>query len=432
MKNFVVETSYPVTFRKKDAKELGENLKNLHCVVLIGMKRVGINNFLRFFLYHEDISKIYIDDGKKHLFIPVDFHDLVELEIFPFWTLTLKRIVDAVETSNLDLKIKKEIEDIFLHTIQFQDIFLTIDGIRRCLVKIVEAGFLPTLFFDRFDRIKDVVTPQFYGNLQGLKDATNHKLTYVFTSFKKLDDLAPLVFTKTSLSVFARNMFIKPAENNDMRTIFKVFKKKYDFELSLKDEKLLFTLVDGYVQYLHLALILLNEKKKALKNGKLDLFKELTVDERINLQSEELWENLAKDEKDVLLKVVNAEKITKQEKKNAKYLWDMGFVEEGRKNIVFSPLFEYYLKQKEKEIAVENLEFTKKENLLFIFLKEKVNEICEREEIVSAVWPEVEAMGVSDWAIDRLVARVRNKLKVQKGGLEVQTVKTRGFKLLST
>ena len=100
---------------------------------------------------------------------------------------------------------------------------------------------------------------------------------------------------------------------------------------------------------------------------------------------------------------------------------------------VFSPLFEHYIKQVEKR-ALNNsdgtIEFTKKENLLFNFLKDSINLVCEREQIVEKVWPEVEALGVSDWAIDRLIARVRNKLKLQKSQFEVQTVRTRGYKLV--
>ena len=53
----------------------------------------------------------------------------------------------------------------------------------------------------------------------------------------------------------------------------------------------------------------------------------------------------------------------------------------------------------------------------------------EREEIIQAVWPEVEEVGVSDWAIDRLVARLRAKLKSQNAKVEIQTVKTRGYKM---
>ena len=66
-----------------------------------------------------------------------------------------------------------------------------------------------------------------------------------------------------------------------------------------------------------------------------------------------------------------------------------------------------------------------------MFLKLHKDNICEREKIIEAVWPEVEAFGVSDWAIDRLAARVRQKMKLQKNSFEIQTVKTRGYKLIT-
>jgi DNA-binding winged helix-turn-helix (wHTH) protein len=59
-----------------------------------------------------------------------------------------------------------------------------------------------------------------------------------------------------------------------------------------------------------------------------------------------------------------------------------------------------------------------------------MNDVCERERIIERVWPEAETFGVSDWAIDRLVARLRNKLKSQNAKEEIITVKTRGYKLI--
>ncbi|RJQ38446.1 helix-turn-helix domain-containing protein [Candidatus Microgenomates bacterium] len=422
MKDLIVESKFPIEFRKEDAQELGKLLREQHNVVLIGMKRVGINNFLRFFLNHDGIVDTYISDDKKHLFIPVDLNDLVELEIFPFWTLTLKRIIDAAEKSSMDEKVKKDLEALFLHSIQSQDLFLTIDSVRKSLVKIVENNILPTLFFLRFDRIKDVVTPGYFANLQGLRDATHRKLTCVFTSFRELDVLSSSVFNKTSMPVFARNIYIKPAKKEDAKIVFETYKSRYKINFSPEKEKDFFELVDGYVQYLHLSLIIITEK-----NITENLFEELIKDERIALQSEELWENLTKEEQNVLLKTVHEEGLMPEEFKKAKYLWDTGIIKENK---IFSPLFEYYLKQKEKAVPSENFEFTKKEKILFNFLQKNINQICEREEIVNNIWPEVEAMGVSDWAIDRLVARVRSKLKSQKSNFEIQTVKTRGFKLI--
>lgn len=432
MKHTVIEANYPITFRQKDAEKLGQQLKNRHSVVLIGMKRVGISNFLRFFHNHKDIVKTYIRDGNNHLFVPVDLNDLVERELFPFWALTLKRIVDTVERSVLANEVKKNIEALFLDSIQSKDLFLLIDNVRRSLIKIVEHNMLPTIFLLRFDRMKDVATPEFFANLQGLKDATHHKLSYVFTSFRSLDSLSPSVFTKSSLSMFSHDMYMKPATREDTKIVYATYKKRYKLQLTRSAEEGLFTIVDGYIQYLQLALIALHEKHAAVKT-KDELYSYLLGDERTSLQSEELWESLNPEEQEILLKVIHGQKIHDGENERGRYLIDTGLLIEGNGKQIFSPLFLSYVdkKKEDREDPTSSVEFSKKEYALFTFLKEHEDEVCERERIIEAVWPQEQTLGVSDWAIDRLVARVRNKLKLQKAHYEIQTVKTRGYKLIA-
>ncbi len=428
----IIETQYPLHFRKEETAILGQLLKSRQSVVLIGMKRVGISNFLRFFLYNQGIPKKYITDGKRHLFIPIDLNDLIEREIFPFWTLTLKRIVDASLDSQLSGKVKQKIESLFVDSIQAHDLFLTIDNVRRSLVIIGENGMLPTLFFLRFDRMKDAVTPELFANLQGLRDATHHKLAYVFTSFRSLNILAPSVFTKASLSVFLQDVYIKPAQHSDIKTIYSTYKQNYKLSLLPKVEQGLLDVVDGYVQYLQLSLILLHERKSQIKS-KSELFDYLLSDERIALQSEELWENLTEDEKHVLQKISFGKSVLSIEKEKAIYLFDTGYItEKNNMRTVFSPLFDHYIREKNKRNSLGSplIDFTKKEHLLFNMLREHLDGICEREDIIVAVWPEVEAFGVSDWAIDRLIARIRKKMKLQKSPYMIQTVKTRGYRLV--
>ena len=141
MSSLIAEEQYPISFREADAKELGNRLKHRQSVNLIGLKRIGISNFLRFFLYHKDSIRTFVGDNREHLLIPIDLHDLIELEIYPFWTLTLKRIVDAVEKSKLPLETKKKIGSLFLNSIQSQDLFLLIDNVRQALMLIVSVGF---------------------------------------------------------------------------------------------------------------------------------------------------------------------------------------------------------------------------------------------------------------------------------------------------
>ncbi|MBI2034503.1 MAG: helix-turn-helix domain-containing protein, partial [Candidatus Levybacteria bacterium] len=121
--------------------------------------------------------------------------------------------------------------------------------------------------------------------------------------------------------------------------------------------------------------------------------------------------------------------LTNEEKKKACYLWDTGMVVQT----VFSPLLQHYLQHVSTQAEGENknIYFSKKENTLFTLLQQNIDHICEREKIVEFVWPEYRELGVSDWAIDRLVARVRAKLKHQKSPHEIITIRTRGYKLVA-
>jgi hypothetical protein len=431
MENHIPEASYPVSFRQEDAKKLGKYLEQRRSVNLIGMRRVGISNFLRFFLYNKDIVPTYISREQNHLFIPVDLNDLVEREIYPFWTLTLKRVVDAAETTDLPKETKEKINALFLTSIQSQDLFLVIDTIRKALLLIVENNIYPTLFFLRFDRLQDAFNPSFFDNLEGLYDAAHERLSYVFTSYRSLDSIFPTA--KTSLSVFAQQLYMSPATEKEMEIVYQTYKDRYSLDLSPEMEKALFSLVAGNIQYLHLALIILNEKKKAAVGDAEGQTKEklqelLLKDERIILESEELWESLTKEEKNVLLAVVKNQLVDKNAESSAAYLWDTGFVRNGK---IFSPLLENYLLHKEPERTQKDtvVHLTRKEHMLFTLLEAHLGDICERDAIIENVWPEYKEFGVSDWAIDRLVARVRVKLREQKSPYEIVTVRTRGYKL---
>lgn len=426
----ILEASYPISFQKKEAERLGEYLRQRQCVNLIGMKRVGISNFLRFFLNHKNIIPTYISSSEKHLFIPVDLNDLVEQEIYPFWTLTLKRIVDVSDQSELPVEVKTKINDLFVRSIQFQDLFLVIDSIRHALALIGENGMYPTIFFLRFDRLRDKFNPSFFDNLQGLRDATSGDLAYVFTSYRSLSSIFP--GARTNLSVFSQTMYAKPANEADMKIVYEAYRQRYKITLKSEAEKAFFQVIGGYMQYLQLGLIHLNELKKTDLSSQDAMLETLLSDERIMLQSEELWESLSADEQMTLVRIVKGETIDAENFEKGKYLWDTGFLQGKNDDLeIFSPLFKAYISLLEHDESKKkkSTHLTRKEHLLFTLLKDQLGEIVERESIVEVVWPESQEFGVSDWAIDRLVARVRLKLREQDDPYEIQTIRTRGYKL---
>ncbi len=186
-----LEESYPITFRKSDATALARHINQRNSVSLIGMKRVGINNFLRFFLYHQDIFKTYFNGEKHHIFVRIDLNDLVERSLYPFWTLVLKRIIDAVAISSVSADVKKQCIKAFSDSIQLKDLFFTVDSVQKVLSLLVQHELLPTIFFLRFDRLKETMSPEFFNNLQGIIESTKHKTAFILTSFRPLPELAP-------------------------------------------------------------------------------------------------------------------------------------------------------------------------------------------------------------------------------------------------
>ena len=428
------EEQYPLTFREEDTKMLSNALKNRNSVELIGMKRVGISNFLRYFIYRADVVPTFISNTDKHLFIPVDLNDLIEIDMLAFWSLTLKRIVDIINR-NPDLEpFRDQVNETFVRSIQLRDLFYTVDAVRESLQLISSHTFYPTLFFIRFDRLLDAATPELLQNLKGIIDATGQKLAYVFTSHREVHDLKPSAFPKTGTAAFYQQMYLKPAKKEDIKIIFETYVKKYGLEVPEKVQEEILEASGGHVQYVQLALLILKERieKNHLTPDALEKFVSTIADEeRMTLQSEELFAELSEDERKPVLEAVDqCFKYSDEVKNRLPYLWNTGYI--NHKDCVFSSFFHHYIRQKDQYTtkATENNTFTRKEQLLFEILEQNKGQICEREDIVSYVWPECNEIGVSDWAVDRLVARLRSKLKQQGSENKIKTVKTRGFMLV--
>lgn len=429
MEEHILESMYPLYFRKNDAAILGKEIQAGHSTIIIGMKRVGISNFLKFFIYHKQINSTYLSQGGNHLFIPVNLNDLVEREVFPFWILFFKRILDAITPLNIKPEIKQEIENLFLQSIQLNDQFLLIENIRESLAKIIAQKVIPTVFLIRFDRMQKTANDNLFNNLRGLQDFLHNQVSFILTCYRPLTDLLPDL-DKTSFNGFTKTIYFLPSTPADQKILLETSALRYGLTLSEKEKNELLELSGGHVRLLQLMLILRHEKPILKKTSLLEHFFQ---DERILLQAEELWESLTPKEQ-LVLKNITANKPNLSEIETNKYLSETGFIiKHQNKYQIFSSLFKYYIQKKTSPItSVDTIvEFTKKELALFKFLQQYLNQVCERDRIITAVWTdEEEALEVSDWAIDRLVARVRAKLKTQKSNQEILTIRTRGYKLI--
>jgi hypothetical protein len=71
-----------------------------------------------------------------------------------------------------------------------------------------------------------------------------------------------------------------------------------------------------------------------------------------------------------------------------------------------------------------------KEFSLLVYLHERAGEVCSKDEIGTAVWPEYQE-GVYDYQVENLVRRLRSKLEADPGDPQLLlTIRGRGYKLV--
>ena len=399
--NVANEVFYPINFRQAEYDTLADLIQSRQSVTLVGIKRVGISNFLRYFLYNKK-SEIRFKE-KKHLFVPVDLDDLVYIEQSAFWKLTLKRIADAVEEQG-DGELTSFANHKFLESLEIGDQMVTIDNIKRILDKLLSKEIHVTFFFIRFDTLADILTDELLANLKRVREVTNYKTCFVFTSLRVLPSIT-----------FTKRVYLKPASTNDSRVVLDSLLSQYGINLTENLKAQIIKLAGGHIQYLNLMALSLKNNGMPLKNPK-ELLEFFRADEELRLLSEEIFTSLSKEEQNYLLE---------PKSEPPQYLNKSGLINGGK---FFNDLFHYHIKLNHKNGRSEP-DFTKKEKVFFDLLKENLEEIVERFEIVETVWPDQVATGVTDWAIDRLASRLRQKLLAKNSKYKIDTVITRGYKL---
>ncbi len=251
--------------------------------------------------------------------------------------------------------------------------------------------------------------------------------------FFKKNITAPSYVKKLShFSSLYHNIFIKrPYTTEEVRSFIQELAKEYNFSLDKALQELIITQCGDRLWLVREAL-----RHLAKTNDRSTLFTHDGMILRLNTIMTELeeWEH------DVLRKLVREEMhFTPEEKQTITYLVNTGFlVPHGDSFTIRVALLRDYVKTyyadattinvtNKKDIVINNTIVTStfspsERRMLRHFLQNK-GKIVTRDEIAQAVWKEESQEKYSDWAIDQLVRRVRQKL--MKLGLPEDTIATK-------
>jgi hypothetical protein len=249
-----------------------------------------------------------------------------------------------------------------------------------------------TLAFDRFDAVAG--DSSIFSQLRALRDAHKYRLTYLIAARRPLDprnELAELFFGNT--------LWLGPLSEGDARWTVSRYTTRKRLSWDEKAVRKLIELTRGYPSFLRAAC-------EAHAAGCALTVEALAVHPAVHARLAEFWADAPTDE-ELRLCGLNGLALLLAAKPGLK---------------IEAPPF-------------DTSTLTAKENSLLQFFLQHPNIVCEKDDLIRAVWPEdkVFAQGVRDDSLAQLIRRLREKIEPDPASPHyIHTVPGRGYKFTST
>lgn len=442
------ERNFGSNFRKELTPQIIKQLEDSNSSLIIGLHAIGKSNFLRFL---KKLPEKTFRGDKTVLIVLVDLNEITGPSEIEFFRLFLKRLTEAIHFSiKIVAEDKKFTNELYLEAIKSEDQLLILEQIRKlinffCNIKKIKLGVL----MDRFERTYKYFSAYFFDNLRSLRDSAKENFCYVIAvnkdplmecSLEKIEELYEIIGSYT--------FYLGPYNKEDSFNIIEQELKNIGRSLTTNQKESIYKKAGGHPRLMKDCLRLLNKIGDNYDDEK--IFPRIIEDPMVQMELKLILSNLSKEEQSVLTRLAFGETASMYPDKILQSLKNYGLLTDELK--IFCPIFEEFLRKNEvlqreitnipdrgiyfegttQRVFLDAQEITEKltnqENKLLLYLYAHPMKICERDEVAKSIWGEEASEGVSDEAIDQVVARLRSKIEKEKRSPRyIITVRGRGF-----
>ncbi len=246
------------------------------------------------------------------------------------------------------------------------------------------------LLFDRFDVLASGSLPALYGSLRALRDTHKYALTYV-TATRRPPDPA----TELAELFYAHTLWLGPLNERDARWSVSAYAARRGLTWEDTAIQSLISITSGYPSLLRAAC-------EAYVDGcSLDV-NALAGHPAVQRRLVEFW---ADDPGEAELRLSG--------------LWQQTLLMAGNRERHLS--------------ASEDTELTAKEHLLLVYFRDHPEVVCEKDDLIRAVWPEdrIFEQGIRDDSLAQLIRRLRTKIEADPSQPRyIHTVPGRGYRYI--
>ena len=447
----------PDTLRSGDAQYVLQRVVDGDCCAVVGLSNTGKSYLLRMLARPSVRQRLLGAEPEKYAFVYVDFNLMLEATEQGFYELILRCLVDELGRlepgADLIARLQSAYETLvdppsaFQISLSFSEGLTAVcEGLSRHLI----------LMFDEFDEPFEQIDGRPFLNLRALKDRYRRSLSFVTATNRRLSNVRRGRDIDEFVELFEPfTRFLAPLTEHAGLQVIAWVAAQEGYTFDDEDRAFLQHHADGHLgMLLAVSRALGDVTGKPVRDAAQDWLIHRQVREMLdmdlNVQGEcrKLWDDLTETQQDLLMALVGGEDYSKGKVLDS--LRRKGMVYQG-KDLVFSPVFEGFVRrqrltrrrrQEGVRVDVESgmvwvdgkqtPTLTDLEYRLLLLLYGRLDQICDKYEIVEAVWGEEYIDQVDDARIDKLLSRLRSKVEPDpRNPRYIVTMRGRGYKLVT-
>ncbi len=267
------------------------------------------------------------------------------------------------------------------------------------------------------------------------RENTNFHMIYLYEMDITNPEIAKMF---REMSIFANIRYFSLFSREEITRFTEYLCKKWNIKINRKLLQEICEVCGGHVWLVKEAVRLLKLKKSKSIN-------EIIASDTIQLKVEQIHSTLLESEKLLLRKIITSTKqdLTIAEKHSKKHLTKVGLL---NRNIIQIPLLEDFIRKTLPKVSIQlkdsrieingivvNSGFSRKQLRILRFLLSKNSEIVSRDELAKVIWPDNTMEYYTDWALDRIISRLREN--IASLGIDknlIQTYRRKGYKINSS
>jgi len=448
--------------RDEDIAYIMECIADVECCSIVGVSNMGKSVLLRSVCRPEVKQRYLGPRADDYAFVYIDFNLMLEMTEQGFYELVLRNILAELAGLEVDQGLQARLNESYRSVVNPTNPFMVPLSFNEGMISISESlGRRVVLLFDEFDEAFQGIDERAFLNLRALRDKYRDTLCYVVATEQRLRESRRGPEIAEFCELFAHHVrFLATLKKGEAIRVINGFARQEELDFSPQDVEFIIAQAGGHPGLLEVVCHLLGA---TLSSGEAQLYSQdecyRLLEERfgsdLNVRTEcaKLWNDLTGEEQNALVAFLSNPQ-SPLEPGVRRSLCEKSFLIEDEAGQLrpFGQLFEGFAHRQRlvKEGTPQGVRvdvdagevwvdgqlaptLTNLEYRLLLLLYGHMDKICDKYQVVEAVWGEEYIEEVDDARIEKLVSRLRQKIEPEPSTPRyLITVRGRGYKLVSS